>query len=133
MADPVFDAVLRRERDDAYLAIAELVRLLKDEFDDDPLKDPAGYVVSTQSKAAVTAAMGSSRRPQPVDRDVATLDDLVAQLLTEGLDLERAALDMVGTDFQNAHQGRALGLRQAGLRLADHIARCDQTPVRAAS
>lgn len=133
MADPVFDAVLRRERDEADTAVLELLAVVRELLGDelDPDADPAGLVVSELAKAGVRRAVrlsGRARPATPPDRSVATLDDLVEQLRSEGHELERAALDMTGPDFVNAHQGRALGLRQAAMRLADHIASTDRVP-----
>jgi hypothetical protein len=125
MSDPVFDAILRRQLADARAAIVELLARCED-LDEDPLDDPTGYVTAPAARDAVTVALAERDHTRGADPDRATVtvEDLRDQLLTDGVRLEREAVHMAGgPDFQNAHQGRALGLQQAGLRLTDLLLR----------
>lgn len=133
MADPIFDAVLRRQLADARAALVELAHRCRD-LDEDPLDDVAGYVTSPAARDALTLALASADRAvTDTDRATVTFEDLRDQLLVDGVRLERDAQTMAGPDMQNAHQGRALGLQQAGMRLTALIARRGTTTTRRAS
>lgn len=125
MAEPIFESITRRQLDDARTAIVELLAMVV-ELDEDPVDDPAGYVTSPQARDAVRMALAvaGGSRPPTTDRSTVTVEDLRDQLLTDGVRLEREAVHMAGgPDVQNAMQGRALGLQQAGLRLSDLLHR----------
>lgn len=126
MSDATFDAVLRRQRDDAHAAIVELIARVRD-FDTDPLDDPTGYLAGGPARGAVEHALEAARaaRPRlvPTDRDVDTVEDLGRSLLAAGVELELEARQMPHPDMVNAHQGRALGLQQAAIRVRDFVDR----------
>lgn len=124
MAEPIFESITRRQLDDARTAIVELAAMVL-ELDHDPLDDPAAYVTSPQARDAVRMALSAAGGSAPSsDRSTVTVEDLRDQLLTDGVRLEREAVTMAGgPDVQNAMQGRALGLQQAGLRLSDLLHR----------
>lgn len=126
MADPIFDAILRRQLADARALAIELAHRCQD-LDEDPLDDVTGYVTGPAARDALTMALAdrdTGRQFGDPDRSTVTFEDLRDQLLVDGVRLEREAVHMAGgPDFQNAHQGRALGLQQAGLRLTDLLLR----------
>lgn len=133
MADPIFDAILRRQLADARALAVELAHRCRD-LDEDPLDDLTGYVTSPAARDALTMALADTdRRGADGDRSTVTFEDLRDQLLVEGVRLERDAQTMAGPDMQNAHQGRALGLVQAGMRLTALMSRQDATAGRRAS
>lgn len=133
MSDVVFDAVLRRQLADARAAIVELSSMCL-ELDEDPLDDPTAYVTSPVAKDAVTAALAlADRLPTDPDRSTVTFEDLRDQLLTDGVRLEKEALEMSGPDYQTAHQGRGLGMQVAAIRITDLLRRQAELEERCAS
>ena len=120
MGEPVFDDRLRRARDDAYQAIAELLALVNDAgLAEDLPTDPVDWVVSVRARAAMVAMAATQRgpAPAPLDRTIRSVAGMARRLIEDGMSLEEQAIDMGHPDFRNAHQGRALGMQLSGTRL----------------
>ena len=122
MTDPVFSSILQRDLDDARQAIRELLARVADMDEDGPADDVTAYVVSPAAKAAASGALAAGPRPRTLpDRSVGSLEDLVRQMFEDSARLEHRARDMSHPDYQNAHQGHALGLRRGAYRLSDFL------------
>lgn len=130
MSDPTTEAHLRRERDDARLALVEVLEFVLAELDHDAMDDnPAGYATSPHAQAAIRAAFATHNHTPastaPAHRDApTTLEQLADRLLNRGRDIEHTAVTHTfrGPDINHAMQGRGLGLQQAGYELFRFLA-----------